>query len=420
MSGATAELNPNEGDTPGYGSLADGSVRYDQQVMGAQSIATAAQNIQEPEVRGEGSLQGFLDMDGETRPAPLDHACDRDDRQEPRGEQRNPEAPLNGVGPGTPSRGARHSRVGAFFSEMTAAVQGVVKAPPTAKAQVRPPTEGPGSAGTEGTVRTGASGYVTAVSEVEAADGNGSADVDQDFGGQAPLFSEEQAQRLESMTKAAPLLYQASGSAPELPHSVSSDSGAGEIIQQEVRRQLQQFVNVQTELERRVALLQRENEELRRGGVGPGMDQGVRGWLGGISRGISTGLTGCRSGAPSRQQCRCHAFTRCIRLTGCRSGAPSRQQCRCHALTRRTGLTGCRSGAPSRQQCRCHALTRRTGLTGCRSGAPSRQQCRCHAFTRCIRLTGCRSGAPSRQHCRCHAITRCIRLTGCRPGAPSR
>ena len=285
IQGASAELNPNSGDLPNYGTLSGDPVRDDQQVMGAQSIATAVQNIQEPEVRGEGPLQGFLDLDGEKRPAPFDQARGRDDGQEPRAEQRNPEAPLNGVGPRTPSRGVRHSRVGALFSEVTAAVQGVVKAPPVAKIQARPPTEGPGSAGTEGTVRTGASGYVTAVSEAEAADGIGPADVDQDFGGQAPLFSEEQAQRLESMTKAAPLLYQASGSAPELPHSVSSDSGAGEIIQQEVRRQLQQFVNVQTELERRVVLLQRENEELRRG-VGPGMDQGVRGWLGGISRGI--------------------------------------------------------------------------------------------------------------------------------------
>ena len=83
MSGATAEFNPNEGDTPGYGSLADGSIRHDQQVMGAQSIATAAQNIQEPEVRGEDSLQGFLDMDGETRPATFDQACGRDDGQDP-------------------------------------------------------------------------------------------------------------------------------------------------------------------------------------------------------------------------------------------------------------------------------------------------------------------------------------------------
>ena len=93
--------------------------------------------------------------------------------------------------------------------------------------------------------------------------------------------------RLENLAKAAPLLYpETQNVPPELPRSVSSDSG--ETIQSEARRQLQQFMNVQADLERRMVLLQQENELLRRGvgTQGAGIDSGVRGWLGGLSRGL--------------------------------------------------------------------------------------------------------------------------------------
>eukprot|EP00439_Symbiodinium_sp_Y106_P027110 s6069_g3.t1 len=120
-----------------------------------------------------------------------------------------------------------------------------------------------------------------------------------DVDSSVPLFTTEQVERLETMAKAAPWIYPETQALPELPHSVSSGS-RGEAIQMEVRRQLQQFLAVQSDLERRVVQLQRENDALRRGEVGNGMDQGVRGWLGGLGRGLMGFVhqSSAKAGAP--------------------------------------------------------------------------------------------------------------------------
>ena len=283
MQGASVSLNPNDHDLPGYGSFNQDPVREDQQVMGAQSTATAAQGSSLAPEAMDSQQPGFLDMDGETVVGRLGEGTDQDEGAAGMAALRNPEALLNGSRPAVPKAETRTSRVGTILSEVSAAMQGVVKASSGVRVQVQRGNRGASSVGTEGTAGTGGSGYATAVSEAEGNDLPPGAEAS-GRDSREPLFSAEQAERLETMTKAAPLLYPEANSTPELPHSVSS--GSGEAIQTEVRRQLQQFMNVQVELERRLVLLQRENEALRRGEVGPGMDQGVRGWLGGLGRGL--------------------------------------------------------------------------------------------------------------------------------------
>ena len=222
-------------------------------------------------------------MDGETVGPPLLEGQGQREGAEPTSVPGGTTSQLNGVDPRPESKKAKStSRVGTLFSEMSAAVQGVAA---KAKSGMRRAEQsGPGSAGTEATVGTTGTGYVTATSEVE-----GAYAVEGFAGGrrdQVPLFSAEQVERLESMSRTAPLLYPEgqAQTTPELPHSVSS--GSGDAIQVEVRRQLQQFMVAQSELERRIAYLQQENEELRRGATGIGSEHGMRGWFGGLGRGL--------------------------------------------------------------------------------------------------------------------------------------
>ena len=65
-------------------------------------------------------------------------------------------------------------------------------------------------------------------------------------------------------------------------------------------------MHVQSDLERRMVLLQQENELLRRGvGLqGAGVDSGVRGWLGGLSRGLM-GLVQPKFGQPGAPTAGC-------------------------------------------------------------------------------------------------------------------
>ena len=83
---------------------------------------------------------------------------------------RNPEALLNGSGPAVPKAETRTSRVGTILSEVSAAMQGVVKASSGVRVQVQRGNRGASSVGTEGTAGTGGSGYATAVSEAEGND----------------------------------------------------------------------------------------------------------------------------------------------------------------------------------------------------------------------------------------------------------
>ena len=126
------------------------------------------------------------------------------------------------------------------------------------------------SAGTVGT------GYVTAGSatmEEQPVEVEQPANEDPQASG-AERFSPQQARRLREMEQEAPLLYserrteqpqEDSGAAraPPLPHYSSSESGQAEAIQAEVRRQMQAFMVVQSELQGRVAALVEENQMLR-------------------------------------------------------------------------------------------------------------------------------------------------------------
>ncbi|CAE7531161.1 RE1 [Symbiodinium sp. CCMP2592] len=241
ISGASAGMNPNREDMPSYGSTGGIQQRDDQQVMGAQSTATAAPESRSGDQNETDVSRGFLDMDGETTAGRVD-----EDRSEGRtaGVEpalRNPGALLNGSSAAMP-KATRHSRLGALLSDVSLAVQGVVKAPPAVRVQDPVERSGPGSVGTEGTVRTSGSGYATAVSEGDGAEQYLRPEA-ANSGFQAPLFSVEQAERLETMAKAAPLIYPEAQGVPEIPHSVSS--GSGDAIQLEVKRQLQQFMAVQ-------------------------------------------------------------------------------------------------------------------------------------------------------------------------------
>ena len=294
IQGASAELNPNSGDLPSYGTLSSDPVHDDQQVMGAQSTATQAQESRSEERRESERSRGLLDMDGETTAVRAEGVQETARPSVGGSVLRNPGSLLNGTSGTVREAEARTSRMGHLFSEVTAAVNGVVKASSGVRAQIQPQPQGPGSAGT---VRTTGSGYVTAISEEDGEQPPGMVATDVDSS--VPLFTTEQVERLETMAKAAPWIYPETQALPELPHSVSSGS-RGEAIQMEVRRQLQQFLAVQSDLERRVVQLQRENDALRRGEVGNGMDQGVRGWLGGLGRGLMGFVhqSSAKAGAP--------------------------------------------------------------------------------------------------------------------------
>ena len=276
--GVSAGMNPNESDIPSYGATIRSEDPEDQQVMGAQSTATAATRLE----INEAVSRGFLDLDGETTGGREDQLQYQEwsAGSEGRPEERNPGVQLNGKAPSSVVPEARSSQMGIPLSEVTMAAPGAAQSAVRGKATPKLATPGASSTGTIGTVGTAASGYVTAVSEGGGGERKMTAS---DQEPQRPLFSAEQAERLESLAKAAPLLFP-EASAPEIPHSVSS--GSGDAIQLEVRRQLQQFMSVQSELERRVEMLQSENEKLRRGEFRTGVDHGVRGWLGGIGRGI--------------------------------------------------------------------------------------------------------------------------------------
>eukprot|EP00439_Symbiodinium_sp_Y106_P024897 s9351_g3.t1 len=167
--------------------------------MGAQSTATTAQGGE----RGEAAEpRGFLDMDGETiesRPDVVQAAAPRPVQD---AGHRHPDAQLNGVAR-TPSRtDSRSSRVGTLLSEVSAAVQNVVgKASAAARVPQRTATPGAGSAGTVGTTGTS---YITAASEEDVGEVGVVSD---ESVPQGPLFSAEQAERLETLARAAPLLY---------------------------------------------------------------------------------------------------------------------------------------------------------------------------------------------------------------------
>ena len=232
--GASTSLNPNEYDIPGYGSTTPGPSREDQQVMGAQSTATTARSTMLNGTGASHGVSGPWDMDGEVvaaSAAQVGEAVGEEEAQASTEDQRAEET----TGRAGPAQ-MKASRVGALLTEVSSAVQGVVKASTAFRPIPKEAARGPGSAGTEGTARTSGSGYVTAISEGDAVDlaGRGGASFP---GGSGRLFSSEQAMRLENMAKAAPLIYpEAQAVPPELPHSVSSDSG--EAIQSEVRRQL--------------------------------------------------------------------------------------------------------------------------------------------------------------------------------------
>ena len=207
-------LNPNDHDLPGYGSFNQDPVREDQQVMGAQSTATAAQGSSLAPEAMDSQQPGFLDMDGETVVGRLGEGTDQDEGAAGMAALRNPEALLNGSRPAVPKAETRTSRVGTILSEVSAAMQGVVKASSGVRVQVQRGNRGASSVGTEGTAGTGGSGYATAVSEAEGNDLPPGAEAS-GRDSREPLFSAEQAERLETMTKAAPLLYPEAN--PEAP-----------------------------------------------------------------------------------------------------------------------------------------------------------------------------------------------------------
>ena len=252
------EHNPNLHDPPpsetdsGTVSRARGS--EPQQVMGAQIAGASTPQL----LNGTYGTMGPMSMDSELRPRP--------DGQEVRGDGNTERA---GKAAGEPVAGALRtaSRV---MANVAAKVQGMI---PPAKVPSAASFLGQEEVRSAGTVGTG---YVTAGS---ASIEEQPVEVEQQAIGepQAPgaeLFSPQQARRLREMEHEAPLLYserrpeqpqEESGAvrAPPLPHYSSSESGQAEAIQAEVRRQMQAFMVVQSELQGRVAALVEENQMLR-------------------------------------------------------------------------------------------------------------------------------------------------------------
>eukprot|EP00439_Symbiodinium_sp_Y106_P021739 s1344_g2.t1 len=185
--------------------------------MGAQSTATTARSTMLNGTGASHGVSGPWDMDGEVvaaSAAQVGEAVGEEEAQASTEDQRAEET----TGRAGPAQ-MKASRVGALLTEVSSAVQGVVKASTAFRPIPKEAARGPGSAGTEGTARTSGSGYVTAISEGDAVDlaGRGGASFP---GGSGRLFSSEQAMRLENMAKAAPLIYpEAQAVPPELPHS---------------------------------------------------------------------------------------------------------------------------------------------------------------------------------------------------------
>ena len=253
MRPSSNEENPNEFDVPPGETdnviSRDGSQSL-QQVMSAQP-ARAKSSVM---LNGSYGSMGVMDMDSELRTT------------------QTLEAREGTVGSGHSTLAQEESGVGVLraaagrvMTNVAAKVQGVLpvgKAGPPASFL---PQEESGSAGTVET------GFATAVSRATVED-------EQQGAVSGGLFSPQQARRLQEMQGEAPLLYSSrsardpatvlsgSGGAsavPPIPHSASSDSGQAEAIQAEVRKQMQAFVEMQSELQRRVVALTEENQMLR-------------------------------------------------------------------------------------------------------------------------------------------------------------
>ena len=144
--GASTSLNPNEDDIPGYGSTTPGPSREDQQVMGAQSTATTARSTM---LNGTGTSHGVSgpwDMDGEViaaSAAQVGEAVGEEEAQASTEDQRAEET----TGRDGPAQ-TKASRVGALLTEVSSAVQGVVKASTAFRPIPKEAARGPGSAGT--------------------------------------------------------------------------------------------------------------------------------------------------------------------------------------------------------------------------------------------------------------------------------
>ncbi|CAE7242289.1 GIP, partial [Symbiodinium microadriaticum] len=223
--------------------------------MGAQIAAAAAAPQMVNGTYGAIGTSGPLSMDGEVLAAPQ-----RTDAQ------RTGDVGVAGRGSGDTGIGTLKAAAERVMANVAAKVQGVL--PPQGRgssAQGFLQREDTGSAGTHGTgFLTAGSGMPGEQSTPEAQGTSGSG-----------LFSPQQAQRLREMSSEAPLLYAGEGrpvpqrggaeerQVPPLPHSSSSDSGQAEAIQAEVRKQMQVFMEAQSELQRRVVSLSEENQMLR-------------------------------------------------------------------------------------------------------------------------------------------------------------
>ena len=281
--------NPNLEDLPPGQPVdeVDSRVREhnDQQVMGAQTAAAAAAPQMVNGTYGAIGTSSPLSMDGEVLAAPQ-----RTDAQ------RTGDVGVAGRGSGDTGIGTLKAAAERVMANVAAKVQGVL--PPQGRgssAQGFLQREDTGSAGTHGT------GFFTAGSGLQ---GEHSTPEAQGTSGSG-LFSPQQAQRLREMSSEAPLLYAGEGrpvpqrggaeerQVPPLPHSSSSDSGQAEAIQAEVRKQMQVFMEAQSELQRRVASLSEENQMLRQvanvseltsEGFGP--HEGRGGWFSGLRRNL--------------------------------------------------------------------------------------------------------------------------------------
>eukprot|EP00439_Symbiodinium_sp_Y106_P005521 s9192_g1.t1 len=224
-----------------------------QQVMSAQP-ARAKSSVM---LNGSYGSMGVMDMDSELRTT------------------QTLEAREGTVGSGHSTLAQEESGVGVLraaagrvMTNVAAKVQGAL---PVGKAGPSAPFLPQEESVSAGTVDTG---FATAVSR---ATGDEKSD-DQQGMSTGGLFSPQQARRLREMQSEAPLLYSSEGATaqsgatmvsggapavPPLPHSASSDSGQAEAIQAEVRRQMQAFVEMQSELQRRVVALMEENQMLR-------------------------------------------------------------------------------------------------------------------------------------------------------------
>ena len=281
--------NPNSYDPPpsetvsGAASRATGS--EPQQVMGAQIAGASTPHL----LNGTYGTMGPMSMDSELRPHP-----------EGREVQGNGSTERAGRAAGEPVAGALRT-AGRVMANVAAKVQGMIPPAKVSSAASFLGQEEVRSAGTVG------AGYVTAGSatmEEQHVEVEQQANEEPQASG-AELFSPQQARRLREMEQEAPLLYserrteqpqEDSGPvrAPPLPHYSSSESGQAEAIQAEVRRQMQAFMVVQSELQGRVAALVEENQMLRQVASsnvesvpgGSGLHAAKGSWFSGLKRNL--------------------------------------------------------------------------------------------------------------------------------------